>query len=128
MSFEETARDLLELFQLAWKVSDNCRRACGEKDPLTREVASLYAVVVQLKREAEKPNSSLHWQDDVGRDEFEDTIYECRKALNDLNPALDRCTRSRRKGGAKKAHFFPGVLYSNGEVLYKSDFLKTFSG
>jgi hypothetical protein len=128
MSFEDTARDLFELFQLSWKVSDNCRQACGEKEPLTREVASVHAVVVQLQREAERPNSSLHWQDDVSRDEFEDTIYDCRKALKIINQVLNQYAFSRQKGGAKKGLFKFYCRFPNGEEFYMSELLAELSG
>jgi hypothetical protein len=123
MSFEATARDLFDLFQLARKVVNTCRKACGEQEPLTREVVSLYGIIDQLEREAGKPGSSLHWQDDVDRKEFEDTIFHCQKVLRVLNQVLEKYTFSRRKVSAKKAL----IRFGNGEVLYMSDLIQDIS-
>jgi hypothetical protein len=113
MSFEVTAKGLFDLFQLGWKVVDLCRQVCGEQEPLTREVASLYVVISQLQQEAEKPNSSLHWQDDVSRDELESTIYGCRKLLKVLDRVLEKYAFSRRRGSARKG-LFKKIQFGNG--------------
>jgi hypothetical protein len=126
MSFEVTAKDLFDLFQLGWKVVNSCRQVCGEQEPLTREVASLYVVVSQLQQEAEKPNSSLHWQDDVSRDELESTIYGCRKLLKVLERVLEKYAFSRRKGSARKG-LFKKIQFGNGEMLSMSEVLEELS-
>ncbi|KAE9372660.1 hypothetical protein N431DRAFT_375922 [Stipitochalara longipes BDJ] len=128
MSFEVTARDLSDLFQLAWKVVNSCRQACGEQELLTREVASLYIVVSQLQDEAEKPNSSLHWQDDISRDELDSTIYGCRKLLRALDQVLAKHASSRRRGGARRGRFQKvQIKFGNGEVMSMRDVLEDLS-
>lgn len=126
MSLEVSPRGLLELDQLAWKVADSCRQACGEKDPLTGEVASLFVVVSQMQHEAEKPNSSLYWQDDISRDELESTIYGCRKLLKALDQVLAKYASSRRRGSARRG-LFKKIQFGNGEVLSMSDVLEDLS-
>ena len=123
MSFEVTARDLSNLFQLAWKVVDSCRQVCGEQEPLTRELASLYVVVSQLQDEAEKPDSSLYWQDDISRDELDSTIYGCRKLLKALDQVLAKYASSRRRGSARKG-LFKKIQFGNGEVWLMRDILE----
>ncbi|KAN0110813.1 hypothetical protein V8E51_007200 [Hyaloscypha variabilis] len=121
MSFEVTARDLSDLFQLSSKVVNSCRQSCGEQEPLTREVASLYIVVSQLQDEAEKPNSSLYWQDDVSRDDLDSTIYGCRKLLKALDHVLAKDASSRRRGSARKGLYRKKIQFNNGEVWSMSD-------
>ena len=128
MSSEVTARNLNDLFKLAWKVVDSCRQACSEKEPLTREVASLFIVVSQLKQEAERPNSSLHWQDDISRDKLQSTVYRCRKLLKAVDKVVRKYASSRWRGGARKGLItfeveFPG----NGEVLTMRDVIEELS-
>ena len=124
MSPKVSARDLQELFQLAWKVVDSCRQACGEREPLTKEVTSLLGVVSQLQREAEKPNSSLRRQDGVSRDELKSTIRGCRKLLRALDQFLAKYALSHRKGSIRKGLF---LKFGNGDVLSMGDVLEELS-
>jgi len=126
MSFEVTARDLSDLFHLAWKVVNSCRQACGEQEPLTRELASLYVVVSQLQDEAEKPNSSLYWQDDISRDELDDTIYGSRKLLRAVDQGLTKYASSRRRSSARRG-LFRKVQFGNGDRLTMREVLEELS-
>ena len=119
--------DLNDLFQLAWKVVDSCRQACGEKEPLTREVASLFIVVSQLKQEAERRNSSLHWQDDISRDKLQSTLYRCRKLLRAVDKVVRKYASSRWRGGARKGLVNFEVEFRNGEVLTVRDVIEELS-
>jgi hypothetical protein len=123
MSPKVSARDLLELVQLAWKVVDSCRQACGEREPLTKEVTSLLGVVSQLQQEAEKPNSSLRRQDGVSRDELKSTIRGCRKLLRALDQFLAKYVLSHRKGSIRKL----SLKFGNGDVLSMNDVLEEVS-
>lgn len=126
MSFDAISRGLFEIFQLSRTVLDTCRQVCGEQEILTREVASLHAVVSQLQDEAERPNSSLRWQDDVSRKELRATIKDSRKVLKVLDQVLEQYAFSLRKGGARKG-LFRSIKFGNGEVQYMSDLLEELS-
>lgn len=49
MSFGSSVGDFILLAQLAWKVVQGARQACGAHDALTGEVTSLHIVLRQRK-------------------------------------------------------------------------------
>ncbi len=57
MSFGWSGSDVFLLVQLAWKIIENTRKACGEYKELARETLRLHAVLQRLEQEVAKPES-----------------------------------------------------------------------
>jgi hypothetical protein len=90
MSFGFSVGEIIGLTQLAWQVVDNCRRACGEHDELTRVVASLHSVLRHLEQEATSPASLLNRQDETSSDDLSTSIEGCRRVLSVLDIILGK--------------------------------------
>ena len=119
MSFGYSVGDALFLTQIAWKTVQNSRKACGEHDELTREVASLHLVLQRLEQELRKPESVIHQNDDY-LEELTVLADGCGKVLRVLDKillkynALSEQERSRRK-------LWQRVRFGNGEMADLAD-------
>jgi len=82
MSFGFSVGDGILLVQLAWSTLQGARKACGEHDELTREVASLHTVLRRLQKELANPNSLLNRADDDRKQEIDEQCSDCKSILN----------------------------------------------
>ena len=88
MSFGFSISDAVLLTQLAWKVIQSSRKACGEYDDLTREAASLHIVLQRLQQEVGKIDGLIS---NAGyMKELESIIGGCEKVLKKLDAILDK--------------------------------------
>lgn len=81
MSFGYSVGDGILLMQLAWNTLQNTKKACGEHDELTREVASLYKVLQRLQKELSNPVSLLNRADEDRREEMDEHTRGCEQVL-----------------------------------------------
>ena len=114
MSFGYSAGDALLLTQLAYKVVQNSRKACGEYDDLTREATSIHDVLESLQHEIGLPGSL------IGTDGYSEELLSiacgCEKILKKLDAilvkynALNEDERSVRK-------LWRSVRFGNGPIV-----------
>jgi len=90
MSFGYSVGDFLALTQLAWKVVQSSRKACGAHDDLTREVTSLHLVLHRLQLEVSKPESLINRKDDNRRKELAVLSRDCNRVLRVLSQILEK--------------------------------------
>ena len=90
MSFGYAVGDFLALTQLAWRVVENSRKACGAHAELTREATSLHIVLQRLEREVSKPRSILIQNDDNRGDELAVLSGDCNRVLRVLSRILEK--------------------------------------
>ena len=64
-SFGFSISDFISLGQIAWKVVQNAKPACGEHAELTRETTRLHVVLGRLEREAAQPESLINQADNI---------------------------------------------------------------
>ena len=115
MAFGWSASDVLALGQMAFKVVQSSRKACGEYDELTREVTALHAVLQRLEVEISKPNSPINRQDDANSIELQDIAKDCRKVLRILDIILDKYNaldEDQRRG----RRLWQKIKFGNGEM------------
>ncbi len=98
MSFGWSATDVAALATLAYQTVQNCRKACGEYDDLTRQVQSLRGVIRKLRDEAANPKSLLNrpgksscWE------ELRPSLEGSREVLRSLNVILVKYASINRK-------------------------------
>jgi hypothetical protein len=124
MSFGYSAGDGILLVQLAWKTLQGARKACGEHDELTREVASLHRVLQRLHKELTNPDSLLNRADDDRRQELNEHSRGCEGVLNVMNSIVTRYnklsdTERSRKGVWQKVKFGNGEVKNLAEIRLK---------
>lgn len=85
MSFGFSIGDVILLTQIAWNVTQNSRKACGEHDELTREVSTLHVVLKRLQHEIRKPESPINKPADTSREEIELLAGGCHGVLSILD-------------------------------------------
>lgn len=78
------------LSQLASRVVNGAREACGVHDEFTKEVASLHIVLGALEQEVAKPNSILNSNDDEKMKELAALVEPCQKVLRMMEKILDK--------------------------------------
>lgn len=90
MSFGFSIGDVILLTQVAWNVTQNSRKACGEHDELTREVSTLHVVLKRLQHEITKPESPINKPADTSREEIEFLAGGCHRVLRILDQILEK--------------------------------------
>jgi hypothetical protein len=90
MSFGYSVGGFLALTQLAWKVVQSSRKACGAHDELTREVTSPHLVLHRLQLEVSKPESLINRNDDNRREELAVLSGGCNRVLRVLSQILEK--------------------------------------
>lgn len=114
MAFGYSAGDALLLTQLAYRVVQNSRKACGEYDDLTREATSIHLVLGRLQHEIGISGSliSREWYSD----ELQSVAGGCEKILKKVDAilvkynALNENERSVRK-------LWRSVRFGNGPMV-----------
>jgi hypothetical protein len=118
MSFGYSVGDFVLLTQLAWKVVQNARKACGAHEELTREVTSLHLVLRRLEVEVSKPNSILSRSDNSldRKEELAQLSGDCRGVLRVLDGILEKYNAlSEEKRSVTK--LWKKLKFGNGEML-----------
>lgn len=90
MSFGFSVSDFAQLVQLALKMVQNSRKACGEHDELTRETSSLHTVLRRVQQEVSKPESPINRPGDSYREELASITSGCRMVLNVMDKVLEK--------------------------------------
>jgi hypothetical protein len=98
MSFSYGIKETIEASRLASNVVSSCRRACGEYDGLTRDVAGLHVVLRRLENESTNPESLLSRQDDTRKENLKTHAEGCSKVLSILNNILEKYNALSEKG------------------------------
>jgi hypothetical protein len=75
--------------RLALEAVQNSRRACGEQDEFTRDIAGLHTVLQRMAHEAAKPDSLLNGQNDDHLEELGNITRECAELLKVINERLE---------------------------------------
>ncbi|TVY56325.1 hypothetical protein LSUE1_G010039 [Lachnellula suecica] len=116
MSFGYSVGDFMLLTQLAYRIIQNARRACGAHDDLAREVSSLHIVLQRVQSEVSKPDSLLNNAEDNRRRELERLARHCERVLRVLEQILDKYNAlSQEKRSVTK--LWQKVRFGNGEML-----------
>jgi hypothetical protein len=115
MSFGYSAGDLLGYSQLAWKVFQNSRRACGEHHGLTREVKSLHSALKRLEREASEAESSEASTMLSDSKDLKRAIRGCARLLRELDGILEKYSSLRERQLSIKK-LWSKVVFGNSEV------------
>src|SRR6266487_3676246 len=103
MSFGYSVGDFVLLTQLAWKVVDGARKACGEHDELTREVLSLHTILQRLREEIANPESVVNRSNDERTLELRNYISGCEHVLKVVDAVLTKYNAlDNRRGNGKK--------------------------
>jgi hypothetical protein len=124
MSFGYSVGDFLALTQLAWKVVQNSRKACGAHDELTGEITRLHMVLRRLELEMSKPDSLLNRSDDNRREELADLSVDCNRVLRVLSCVLEKynALSDEQRSVTKlwqKIRFGNGEMQDLGEIRLK---------
>ena len=120
MSFGYSVGDGILLVQLAWRTLQGARKACGEHDDLTREVASLHRVLQRLQKELANPDSLLNRADDDRRQELNEHGRGCERVLNVMNSIVTRYNKlSATKRSGKR--IWQKIKFGNGEMKDLAD-------
>lgn len=97
MSFGLSAGDVATIVQLAWTTLQNCKKACGEYDELTQQVASLWGVLRELKKENRDTKSLLHHQGKSHWDDLRPSLDGAQDVLRSLNSVVSRYAQINRR-------------------------------
>ena len=113
MSFDFSISDAVLLTQLAWKVIQSSRKACGEYDDLTREAGGLHIVLQRLQQEIGNPDGLIS---NVGYvKELEIITGGCEKVLMKLDAILDKYNSlGKEERSARK--LWQRVRFGDGQV------------
>jgi len=116
MSFGWSASDVAALTQVAWRVVQNARKACGEYEELTREAFGLHIVLRRLEKEIAKPESLLNKPGDTCGGELETIASDCRRVLGILDKVLEKYgALSEKERSLRK--LWQRVRLGNGEMM-----------
>ena len=115
MSFGFSIGDAILLTQLASRVVQNSREACGAHDELTYELASLHLVLNRLKEEVAKVESAINRPDGSCQDELQSLVVGCQKVLKTLeNILLKYNSLSLEERSVRK--LWQRIRFGNGEM------------
>ena len=104
------------LTQIAYRVVQNTRKACGAHDDLAREVSGLYIVLGRVEVEVSKPDSILNKTEDNRRRELERLARHCERVLKVLEQILNKYNAlSQERRSVTK--LWQKVKFGNGEML-----------
>lgn len=120
MSFGWSVSDAVMLAQVAWRVVQNTRKACGEHAELTREVSTLHLVFKRLSQELAYPDSLVNRRGETWRQDLERVVGDCGEVLDTLDKILAKyMALSAEEGGIPK--LWEEVRFGNGKVAELSD-------
>ncbi|TVY88319.1 hypothetical protein LAWI1_G007066 [Lachnellula willkommii] len=116
MSFGYSVGDFMLLTQLAYRVVQNARKACGAHHDLAREIGGLHIVLGRVEVEVSKPDSILNNNEDNRRRELEKLARHCERVLNVLEQILNKynALSDERRSVTK---LWQKVKFGNGEML-----------
>ena len=115
MSFGYSAGELLGFAQLAWKIVQHSRRACGEHHGLTREVKSLHSALKRLERDASEAESAEASTTPTDSKDLKRVIRGCVRVLRELDGILEKYSSlSERELSVKK--LLSKVRFGNSEM------------
>jgi WD40 repeat protein len=108
------------LVQLAWKIVQGARQACGEYDELTREVSNLHRVLRRLHRELSNPDSLLNQTNNGRREELGEHVEGCEKVLRVMDDIITKYNllSDNEKSGRR---IWQNVKFGNREVKDLAD-------
>lgn len=115
MSFGYSAGDAILITQLAWRVIQNSRKACGEHDELTQQATSLHLVLQRFEKEVGNAESLLNNRSDGTREECLALMVGSGKTLKILDQVLEKyngLSDTERKG----RKLWLRVRFGNGKV------------
>ena len=120
MSFGFSPSDVAALVQLAFKMAQNSRKACGEYAELTREASSLHVVLQRLQQEFARSESPINTPGDSCIEELASIVNGCRKPLNVLDKILEKynALSDQERSGRK---LWPKVRFGNGQMADVGD-------
>ena len=111
---------MLLLTQLAWNITQNTRKACGEYDELTRETSRLHAILQRLEQEVAKPNSPINRPGDTSKQQLEHIASDCGHVLEQLDKIVAAyAALTEEKRSARK--IYQKVRFGNGQMADLSD-------
>jgi hypothetical protein len=117
MSFGYSIGDGLALVQLAYRVFQGARQACGEHDDLTHEISSLHKVLQRLQKELANPDSLLNRADDDRRSELDEHGRGCESVLKVMDAIVTKYNKLADKDGKRTAkRLWQKVKFGNGEM------------
>lgn len=90
MSFGFGISDVVTLVQLAYDTFEGAKRACGEHDEFTHEMASLVTVLNHVRSEISDPDSALSMARDHRRKELRNQIEGCFRHVRQINAILTK--------------------------------------
>jgi hypothetical protein len=116
MSFGYSVGDFVLLTQLAYRVVQNTRKACGAHDDLAREVSGLHIVLRRVEVEVSKSDSILNETEDNRRRELGRLARHCKRVLKVLEQILKKynALSDERRSVTK---LWQKVKFGNGEML-----------
>ena len=90
MSFGWSGSDVFLLVQLAWKIIENTRKACGEYKELARETLRLHTVLQRLEQEVAKPESPINQPGESSKEQLERIASDCEDVLKQLDKTVTK--------------------------------------
>ena len=120
MSFGFSIGDVISLTQIAWNVTQNSRKACGEHDELTREVSTLHVVLRRLQNKVTEPGSPINRPGDSSREEIEFIAGGCHRVLRILDQILEKynALSETERSGRK---LWQKIKFGNGQMADLAD-------
>jgi hypothetical protein len=115
MSSAFTEGDFVALTQLAQKIAQNSRQACGVHDELTREVTGLYFVLQRLQKEFDKPDSIISRPEDGRLEELQTMVRGCSRVLKIIDQVVAKYNNLPEEK-RKTTRIWQKVRFGNGEL------------
>lgn len=120
MSFGYSLGDAFLLSQLAWRILQNSRKACGEHDELTRELSTLHTVLRRLGREFEKAESPINSPGETAREELQAIMGDCGSVLDMLDKILEKYAVL-SEGERSTRKLWTALQFGNGRMVDLGD-------
>lgn len=115
MSFGLSIGDAIALTQLASRVVQNSRKACGAHDELTHDLSNLQSVLRRLEEELTKGENPISRSDSSSQKELESLVAGCQKVLRVLeNILLKYNSLSEQERSGRK--LWQRIRFGNGET------------
>lgn len=127
MSFGYSMGDAFLLGQLAWRILQNSRKACGEHDELTREISAVHAVLQRLGHEVEKEEGLVNRSGETCREELQRIVTDCGDVLETLDKIMKKYAALGEEGRStrklwKSVRFGSGRMVDLGDLRSKVTF------
>lgn len=117
MSFGYSISDVVLLGQVAWRVVQNSRKACGEHAEFTREVSALHVVLQRLQQETEQPENPITKSAESCQRELRTLVGDCEKVVRMLDRIILKYNAlSPETRGRRGLELWQKVKFGNSEV------------